>query len=60
MTATVDRRYMIYRRDGRYLVCDEAFGNYVKPDEVVRRGIRGCLDAEIEAGRIRLRELNMI
>lgn len=54
MGVTANRKYMIYLRDGRYLVCDEAFGNYVKPEEVVKRGIGGCLDAEIEAGYLQL------
>lgn len=50
MGVTANRKYMIYFRDGRYLVCEESFGNYVKPEEVVKGGIPNSLDAEIEAG----------
>lgn len=57
MGVEANRKYMIYLRGGRYLVCDEAFGEYVKPDEVVRKGISGCLDAEIEAGYLQLKAL---
>lgn len=60
MGVKADRKYMIYLRGGRYLVCDEAFGNYVKPEEVVKRGISGCLDVEIEAGYLQLKEFGMI
>ncbi len=51
---------MIYFRDGRYMVCDESFGIYIREDEIVKRGIAGCLDAEIEAGymQIKLMERN--
>ena len=56
----VNRSYMIYFRDGRYMVCDESFGTYIREDEIVKRGIAGCLDAEIEAGymQIKLMERN--
>ena len=60
MSVETDRKYMIYLRGGRHLVCDESFGEYVKPDEVVRKGISGCLDAEIEAGYLQLKALGFI
>ena len=49
MGVEANRKYMIYLRGGRYLVCDEAFGEYVKPDEVVRKGISGSGYLQLKA-----------